>query len=127
MKFLTMEGYQQLAERTSKYKGLEYDSQADADNNEGARERLLVQTLALCGEAGELANVLKKHCYGHPYDQEGVTDELGDLLWYVAEVASANGYSLEEVARRNLEKLKNRHGDKFNLQGSLNRKEQTNG
>ncbi len=72
--------------------------------------------LALCGEVGELANVYKKWLRG---DYEGRTsdeikasfdakimDELGDVMWYVARVAEDFGFTLNEVAKFNLKKLR---------------------
>jgi NTP pyrophosphatase (non-canonical NTP hydrolase) len=76
----------------------------------GAGENLIYPTLGLCGEAGEVAEKVKKILR----DQQGlVTDEnrqalqkeLGDVLWYVAQVASELGLDLAVVAEKNLEKL----------------------
>ena len=81
--------------------------------------------MGLCGEAGELANKIKKlmrdyNCSGinelknmmeHPEGlkmKEAVRAELGDVLWYVSAVASEFGLKLNDVAVANLEKLFNR-------------------
>jgi len=67
---------------------------------------LTYAVLALCGEAGELANKLKKHLRaGTPPNCEILQDELGDVLWYVAAVAQELGTDLNQVAFFNLEKL----------------------
>ena len=64
--------------------------------------------LGLTNEAGEVAGVLKKF-YRGDYDfivcQEKILKELGDVLWYAAEVATVFGFSLDEVARTNIDKL----------------------
>ncbi len=65
-------------------------------------------TLGLCGEAGELANKVKKIARDNNFDKEGIKGELGDILWYVASVAEEIGYSLDEIAASNLEKLNKR-------------------
>lgn len=62
--------------------------------------------LGLCGEAGELANKLKKHIRsGTSVDSDVLVDELGDVLWYVAAVARELGVPLDEVGQMNLRKL----------------------
>ncbi len=71
---------------------------------------ILYPTLGLCGEAGEVAELIKKMVR----DDEGVMTperktklerELGDVLWYVAVVAHEAGLSLDQIAQANIEKL----------------------
>ena len=67
---------------------------------------LTYTVLALCGEAGELANKLKKyHRSRTTPDKLVLADELGDVFWYVAAVATELGMTLDEVAEMNLAKL----------------------
>ena len=84
-------------------------------------ERALEYTvLGLCSEAGEVASKLKKFIrndYGPEGAYEMISDELSDVLWYVAAVASALGMSLEEVAILALDKLRDRKARGV-LQGS---------
>lgn len=70
-------------------------------------------TLGLTGEAGEVADKVKKviRDRGGVFDadtREAIKLELGDVLWYVAQLASELGYDLNEVADANLQKLSSR-------------------
>ena len=64
-------------------------------------------TLAIAGEAGELANQLKKHIWkpGVSYTREQFLEELGDLLYYVAIRAYQLDITLDELSKLNREKL----------------------
>jgi len=65
--------------------------------------------MALCGEAGEFAEKIKKAWRdGTPLDRPGAAKELGDVLWYVGAAARDLGYTLEEVAQMNLDKIRSR-------------------
>ncbi len=80
--------------------------------------------LGLAGESGEVADIVKKHCFqGHDLDEDHVAEELGDILWYVAVGAEAIGLTLGEVAERNIEKLKKRYPDGFDKARSINRED----
>ena len=79
----------------------------------GAGDNLTYPALGLCGEAGECAEKVKKAIR----DDGGVLSderraalaaELGDVLWYVAQLATEAGLDLEELAEANLEKLASR-------------------
>ncbi|MCW3029301.1 MAG: hypothetical protein JWN81_2512 [Solirubrobacterales bacterium] len=90
--------YQQLSRRTAEY----------------PREAWLAYpALGLAGEAGEVAEHAKKAIRddgGTVSDERraAMAKELGDVLWYVAQLASELGLELEDVARENLEKLSSR-------------------
>lgn len=76
--------------------------------------RLLHSILGILDEAGELAKALKKTIfYGKDLDVVNVAEELGDLLWYIALMANALDLSLEEIAEKNIAKLKVRFPDKY--------------
>jgi len=75
------------------------------------RVDLIVPLLGLAGEAGELLSEYKKHLRdGKSYSlfKERISEELGDLLWYIANVAEKSGLKLEDVARENLRKTHDR-------------------
>ena len=89
-----------------------------------ARELLLNSALGLCGESGEVADLLKKyHFQGHNLDLDHVAKELGDIAWYLAVGAYAIGYDLETILQMNVDKLKARYPNGFSADRSLHRAE----
>lgn len=77
-------------------------------------ENLEYPTLGLAGEAGEVANIVKKiqRDFGGRLTDEiraKLKDELGDVLWYISACADELGLTLEEIAEFNVEKLARRH------------------
>lgn len=79
---------------------------------------VIVPLLGLAGETGELLSEYKKHLRdgnSHLLFKDRVAEELGDLLWYVANVAEKFDLKLEEIAQKNLHKILSRWGS----QGSL--------
>jgi len=74
-------------------------------------------TLGLAGEAGEVANIVKKiqRDFGGEITDDvraKLKDELGDVLWYISACTDELGLTLEEVAEFNVEKLARRHHKK---------------
>lgn len=104
----------------------EYQRQAfELISEEGKKDLITNGVLGLAGESGECCDIVKKFKYqGHDLDKNHLKDELGDVLWYLAETASGLGISLEEVALYNLDKLHKRyHGNTFHKEDSINREE----
>ncbi len=71
-------------------------------------------TLGLAGEAGEVANIVKKiqRDLGGQITEEvrgKLKDELGDVLWYISACADELGLTLDEIAEYNVAKLAKRH------------------
>ncbi len=106
---MTMNEYQELAQRTAR-KDLSREA------------HIMNGILGLCGEIGEVADLIKKHHYqdGRAIENE-IFDELGDVLWYWNELASAYGFSAEAVAQHNVDKLKRRYPEGFDMERSLHR------
>ena len=91
--------YQEQARKTARYP------------NVGSNP--IYPTLGLAGEAGEVAEKVKKilRDKNAVFDKrscEAIKLELGDVLWYVTQLSSELGFNLEEVAQANLEKLSSR-------------------
>lgn len=103
---MNLNEYQKLAGRTANLKD----------------EALTNFALGVAGEAGEVADLVKKHVFhGHPLDREEMIKELGDVLWYVSQLAAWMGIELNEVARKNIEKLMLRYPNGFSKEASQER------
>jgi len=98
---MTFDEYQEFAKTTAIY----------SDN-----AKVVYPTLGLSGEAGEVAEKVKKNIRdGKSLD--GVGLELGDVLWYISALADDLGVTLEEVAQANVDKLQSRK-DRDKIGGS---------
>ena len=100
--------YQLKARKTAQYPNLN-------SNN-------IYPTLGLVGEAGEVAEKVKKVLRDNKgiFDEkakDGIKKELGDVLWYISNLCTELNFNLEDVALQNLEKLKLR-ADKGMISGS---------
>jgi NTP pyrophosphatase (non-canonical NTP hydrolase) len=78
------------------------------DAGTGSTQELSYLALGLGGETGEVLEKTKKLIRDFYFNKEEVAKELGDVLWYLAQYASAIGYTLEEIAENNVRKLTDR-------------------
>jgi NTP pyrophosphatase (non-canonical NTP hydrolase) len=94
----------------------EYQSEArNTAHYPNRLKNLEYPTLGLAGEAGEVANIVKKvqrDFSGTVTDEtrQKLKDELGDVLWYISACADELGLTLNEIAEFNVNKLAKRHG-----------------
>jgi NTP pyrophosphatase (non-canonical NTP hydrolase) len=110
-KQMKMNQYQDLTARTALY----FDDVV---------EEITAWTMGIAGESGEVADIVKKAVWhNHPWDHQKLAYELGDLLFYIARLSNVIGYSLDEVAVMNQQKLYSRYPNGFNSEDSINRKE----
>ena len=79
--------------------------------------RLVENTLGLVGEAGEVAEKIKKYFRDEDYSQEDIVKELGDVLFYVTALANHIGSDLQTVMNTNISKLQDRL-NRNKIQGS---------
>ena len=105
----------------------QYQKEAfDLISEDGRKDMVLNGVIGLAGESGECCDIVKKNRFqGHELNKEHLIEELGDVMWYIAETASGLGVTLEEVAQYNLDKLHKRyHGNHFNKEDSIHRNEE---
>ena len=98
-----MDAYQRRARKTAIY----------------PREQMIIYpALGLAGESGEVCEKVKKYLRGDTASnfKEDVEKELGDVLWYIANLATDMELSLDIIAAKNLNKLRDRQ-DRDVLQG----------
>ena len=91
----------------------EYQRKALKTNINHGTHIFFDRMFGLVGEAGEMADKVKKWIRDdkadwEKLDKEMMVSELGDVLWYVATLADVLGYNLDEVAQRNVDKLASR-------------------
>ena len=80
--------------------------------------------MGLCGESGEVIDIVKKSFYqGHNLDRDALIKELGDVAWYLALIAEALGITLNDIFEGNIEKLKERYPNAFEVERSVHRDE----
>lgn len=97
---MTGNEYQELAARTIN-KGLTFE------------EQKFHALHGMVGEIGEIHSIYQKMYQGHAFEVDHVKKEFGDLLWFIAEYCTAKGWSLDDIMRMNIDKLKERYPDGF--------------
>lgn len=97
---MELEEYQKLCKRTAK----KFD---DKD------KEILTWGLGIAGEAGDVAGCIKK-IFSHNDDQKnGVRENLGDTMWYVAMICDFFGWDLNDILKENITKLRKRYPGGF--------------
>jgi len=105
---MTFNEYQELARRTQ-----------NRELTPG--ERLQHALHGLAAEVGEIHGIYQKSYQGHSIDSYDVLDELGDLLWFAAEICDVMLNDMDLVAEQNIRKLRKRYPEGFSEERSLNR------
>jgi NTP pyrophosphatase (non-canonical NTP hydrolase) len=104
----------------------DYQAQAartliDAPDSEYSADQIMLvwNALGLAGEAGEVADTIKKAVFHqHGLDRDELIKELGDVLWYVAALCTKLDISMSEVAERNIAKLHKRYPEGYSSAAS---------
>jgi NTP pyrophosphatase (non-canonical NTP hydrolase) len=82
----------------------------------------LHMVLGMQTESAEIADAYKKHiAYGNELDLVNVKEELGDILWYIANMCNLHGWDMRDVMETNIAKLKFRYPEKFDSEKANNR------
>ncbi len=101
---MTLNEYQEAAGKTNKgtllYTVDEWGKELPVDG--------MYNALGLCGEAGECAEKIKKLARDGSINAGDIKKELGDVLWYLSQLAADYHFTLEQVAQSNLAKLADR-------------------
>ena len=105
---MTLNEYQELAARTIN---------TELTDSQQVRHALF----GIASEVGELSGLFQKNLQGHKIDEEHLMKECGDILWMLAELLTTKGYTLDDVARMNIDKLKARYPDGFDAEHSIHR------
>lgn len=105
---MTLNDYQKAAART-------------INPNLNAPEREAHALHGMVAEIGELHSIYQKIYQGHEPDENHAKKELGDLLWFIAEYCTAQGWALDSIAQMNVSKLLKRYPVKFEVDKSLHR------
>ena len=110
---MTLNKYQRLAARTINPKLTKPQTEQHA-------------LYGLAGEVGEVVSLYQKELQGHDIRRKDLVNELGDVLWMVAELATTSGITLDEIANYNITKLIKRYPEGFDEERSKHREGETN-
>lgn len=74
---------------------------------------ILTWGLGIAGEAGDVASCIKKTVIHKNNQREGIRENIGDTLWYMAMICSHFGWNLEDILTENMKKLEKRYPNGF--------------
>lgn len=121
---MTANEYQQLAMRTNDGRATDRLLQKIIKVNYAEPDYggIMNSCLGLSGEVGELNDMIKKWIFHEkPLDEGELCKELGDILWYIAMFCESMSWDIEEVMQQNIEKLKKRYPEGFDIKRANNR------
>ena len=103
--------YQEKAKRTINRELQDYDLLGDL-------------VFGVNGEIGEVTELFKKHIYhGHSLEIKKLAEELGDVMWYLTNIATLYSLPMSYILDLNIKKLEERYPEGFSKEKSINRKE----
>lgn len=105
---MNFDQYQKLASRTIN---------KDLDRDDKERHALF----GMAGEVGEIHSLYQKEYQGHTFTIGDLISEIGDLMWFIAELCTVNDITMDEVAAYNIDKLMRRYPQGFSKEDSIAR------
>lgn len=106
---MNIKDYQKLSTRT-------------INTNLTHKENVSNMVFGILGEGGEVADQLKKNFFqNHQLDKNHLKEEIGDLMWYIVNLATLYDFSMEDILQENYEKLQKRYKKGFSSEESINR------
>ena len=133
---MTGNDYQKLAMRTNDNKATErlencIDVHSHLENNltvdddgDASIGGILNACLGLSGEVGEFNDMIKKWIFHEKdLDVEHAKKEAGDICWYLAMLCESFGWNLDEIMQMNVDKLKARYPEGFDVDRANHRAE----
>ena len=97
---MDLKEYQQLCKKTAK----PFDDRMKAMSDWG---------LGASGEAGDLAGCIKKTFYHNNDQSDGIRENVGDVMWYLAMICNTMDWELDDIISENIDKLSKRYKDGF--------------
>ena len=105
---------------------MEYQVKAKRTINKdlNGKDQTLNLLIGVNGEIGEVTDLFKKCIYhGHNLCVGELVEELGDVMWYLTNIASLYGIPMTYILDENIKKLEERYPEGFSKEKSINRKE----
>lgn len=98
---------------------MEFNAYQEAANRTlyGTEQVLTNCALGLAGETGQVVDIIKNYTFkGEELDKKVLIHELGDVLWYLSQIAKWTDIDFDDIAKDNIEALNKRYPDGFNLE-----------
>ncbi|OLS02409.1 nucleoside triphosphate pyrophosphohydrolase family protein [Tissierella creatinophila] len=97
-------------------------SKRTLNNNLTKYEQVDNMVYGILGESGEVVDILKKSRFqGHVLDKDKLKEEIGDVMFYIANLCNLLDLDLEEIIQQNYNKLLKRYPEGFSTERSVNR------
>jgi NTP pyrophosphatase (non-canonical NTP hydrolase) len=110
----------EVLKKNNSFDFYENETERTAAGGPSAEMTVAILALGLCGEAGEVSELVKKSLgHGVPFEKEKLKKELGDVLWYLTRLGALHNIHLTDIAKANVEKLRARYPDGFVAGGGI--------